>query len=69
MTTSQKRLQVDRHMCEAHALCMEIAPEVFDLGDDDIATCDEDPPKALLPKVKAAIDGCPRQAISVVDRP
>ena len=34
--------------------------------DDDVATCDEDPPEALLPDVKAAISGCPRQAISMV---
>lgn len=69
MTSPQKRLQVDRLMCEAHALCVEIAPEVFDLNDDDeIATCDENPPEALLPRVKVAIDGCPRQAISMVNR-
>jgi ferredoxin len=57
-------------MCEAHALCVEIAPEVFELGDDDdVATCDTDPPEAQMPQVRAAISGCPRQAISMVDMP
>lgn len=55
-------------MCEAHALCIEIAPEIFDLGDDEVATCDENPPTALLPKVRAAVDACPRQAISITDQ-
>lgn len=67
MTSSGKRLEVNPQLCEAHALCVEIAPEVFVLNDDDdVATCDEDPPEALLPDVKAAISGCPRQAISMV---
>ncbi|MGN5238381.1 ferredoxin [Rhodococcus sp. SJ-3] len=58
-------VSVDPHMCEAHALCTEIAPEIFTLSDDDdIATCDEHPSEALLPKVRAAVDACPRQAIS-----
>lgn len=43
---------------------MEIAPEVFELG-DDVATCDEDPGEALRHSVEAAVAACPRQAISV----
>ncbi|PYE15957.1 ferredoxin [Williamsia limnetica] len=70
MTSSQRRLRVARDMCEAHALCVEIAPEVFDLpDDDDVATCDENPREDLMPQVKAAISGCPRQAISLADIP
>lgn len=66
MTTAHMRVRVDPHLCEAHALCVDIAPEVFDLG-DDIATCDERPPHALRPSVEAAVAACPRQAISVVN--
>ncbi|OBK69528.1 ferredoxin [Mycobacterium colombiense] len=43
---------------------VEIAPEVFELG-DDVATCDEDPGEALRHSVEAAVAACPRQAISV----
>ncbi len=68
MTSTQKHLRVDPHMCEAHALCVEIAPEVFELDDDnDVATCDDNPPEAQMPLVRAAIGGCPRQAISMVE--
>lgn len=67
MTGSSKRLRIDRDMCEAHTLCIEIAPEIFDLADDDIATCDETPPEALWPKALAAASACPRAAVVVDD--
>jgi ferredoxin len=66
MTGSPKRVHIDRGMCEAHALCVEIAPEIFDLVDDDVASCNENPPEALWPKALAAVSACPRQAISIV---
>ncbi|OBJ24413.1 ferredoxin [Mycobacterium sp. 1245801.1] len=59
------RVRVDSRLCEAHALCVEIAPEVFDLG-DDVATCEEEPGEALRHSVEAAVAACPRQAISLV---
>jgi ferredoxin len=55
---------VDPHLCEAHALCIEVAPEVFDLT-GDIATCDETPDESLRASVEAAVAACPRQAISL----
>ncbi|KLL96757.1 ferredoxin [Rhodococcus rhodochrous] len=67
MTGSPKRLHIDRDLCEAHALCIEIAPEIFDLPDDDIATCDENPPESLWPKAHSAASACPRQAIGIVE--
>ncbi|MCK0091305.1 ferredoxin [Rhodococcus sp. F64268] len=65
MTGTPEYLHIDREMCEAHALCVEIAPEIFDLADDDIATCDEHPPAALWAKARSAVSACPRQAISI----
>ncbi|WP_082975343.1 ferredoxin [Mycobacterium sp. 1245805.9] len=59
------RVRVNPRLCEAHALCVEIAPEVFNLG-DDLATCDERPNQSLRDSVEAAVAACPRQAISVV---
>lgn len=61
------RVRVDPHACEGHALCIDLAPEVFDLSDDDVATCDETPAPRLWDTVKAAVDACPRQAITVVE--
>lgn len=65
--TGRRRLRVDPQLCEAHALCVDLAPEVFDLGDDDLARCDETPEKARRADVAAAIAACPRQAIGWTD--
>ncbi|WP_395312221.1 ferredoxin [Mycobacterium sp. AMU20-3851] len=56
---------VDPKLCEGHALCLDTAPEVFDVGDDDVASCLQQPSPALWPAVRAAIDACPRGAISI----
>ena len=63
--TVKMRVLVDPRLCEAHALCIGLAPEVFDLG-DDVATCDETPEESLRHTVESAVAACPRQAISVV---
>ena len=60
-----RRLRVDPTLCQAHALCIELAPEVFDVG-DDIATCTPDIDQSHWDSVEAAISACPRQAISWV---
>jgi ferredoxin len=44
---------------------MDLAPEVFDLSDDDVATCESQPTDVLWDRVKAAVDACPRGAIAV----
>lgn len=58
-----RTLRVDPKLCEAHALCIDLAPEVFDLG-DDIATCTPEIDQSHWDSVEAAISACPRQAIS-----
>lgn len=60
----EPRLRVDPRLCEGHALCIDLAPEVFDLGDDEVASPDPTPPQRLWGQVKAAVDACPRQAIT-----
>ena len=65
-TTTRRRVRVDPHLCEAHALCIDLAPAVFDLG-DDIATCQETPDASSWDDVEAAVAACPRQAISVFE--
>jgi ferredoxin len=65
MSESGIRVRVNPDLCEGHALCIELAPEVFDLGDDEAATCVANVPDSLQDRVKAAVDACPRQAISL----
>ncbi|MEV3900813.1 ferredoxin [Mycobacterium sp. NPDC050551] len=66
MSASLRRVRVDPRLCEGHALCIDLAPEVFDLGDDEVARCDDRPADSSWATVQAAVDACPRGAISVV---
>jgi ferredoxin len=60
------KLVVDLQLCEGNARCMEAAPEVFEVGDDDKARLlTETPASAVLDKVKLAVRMCPRQAIAL----
>jgi len=60
------RVIVNMRLCESNALCMGIAPEVFELGDDDVLrVLDETPDESLRPKILEAIRNCPTQAISI----
>ncbi len=62
------RIEVNYTVCESNAICMALAPEVFEVGDDDnlqvlrpeITADDED-------LVRDAIAQCPRAAISLVE--
>lgn len=57
---------VDYAMCESNALCMEAAPEVFEVRSDDLLhVLDDRPPEALRAEVEAAVRACPKQALSV----
>jgi ferredoxin len=62
------RVVVDYDLCESNALCMEAAPEVFEVRDDDlIYVLQERPLLDLRPKVERAARVCPKQAISIED--
>jgi ferredoxin len=58
------KVVVDYDLCEANALCMQAAPEVFRVEEDDTLTVLVDAPdEALRAKVEDAVRLCPRQAI------
>ncbi|GIU84169.1 MAG: ferredoxin [Acidimicrobiales bacterium] len=62
------RVVVDFDLCESNAICMSIAPEVFEVRDDDyLYVLQERPPDDLREKVEEAVRRCPKQAISIVD--
>jgi ferredoxin len=62
------KIVVDRHACEGNARCSDVAPEIFEVRDDDKSFVKlENPPAALQEKLKLAIKLCPRQAISIED--
>ena len=62
------KIRVDYDLCEANALCMEAAPEVFRVEEDDTLTILlEEPGEELRSKVEEAARLCPRQAILVTE--
>ncbi len=62
------RVKVDFDLCESNAICMGIAPEVFEVREDDfLYILDEHPPESLRPQLEEAVASCPRAAISLVD--
>ncbi len=60
------RVVVDFDRCESNAVCMGIAPEVFEVRDDDyLYILIEEPGEELRPKIEEAVRLCPKQAISI----
>lgn len=60
------KIVVDYDLCEANAVCMGIAPEIFRVEEDDTLTLlMESPAESLRAKVEEAVRLCPRQAISI----
>lgn len=62
------KVVVDLDVCESNAICMDVAPEVFEVRDDDfLYILAEHPSDELRPKVEQAVRQCPKQAISIVE--
>ena len=60
------KVVVDLNLCSVHGLCLETAPEVFDIGDDGVLrVLNETPPEGLRAKVARAARECPTSAISI----
>jgi len=63
---SAVRVVVDLELCEGNAVCSSVAPEVFVVGDDDLARVKLAPvPEGLRAKVEVAVRRCPRQALAL----
>jgi ferredoxin len=57
---------VDFEVCQSHGLCMQAAPEVFELRDDGfLYVLQETPAENLRKKVEIAVRECPTGAIKL----
>jgi ferredoxin len=65
------KVVVDENRCEANAVCVGLAPEVFELTDDsDVArVLVDEPDDSLRAKIESAVTNCPRAAITIVEAP
>lgn len=60
------KVNVDYDLCESNAVCMGIAPDVFEVRDDDMLyLLIEHPAPSRHDAVRLAAERCPRQAIFI----
>ena len=62
------QIKVDFDICESNALCMEAAPDIFEVRDDDfLYVLNENPGEDARARVEDAAARCPRAAITIID--
>ena len=62
------KIEVRRDVCVGYASCMVIAPDVFDVDDDNlVVVINDDPDSSLHSDVQQAARSCPKSAIIVSD--
>ena len=61
------RVEVDMDICQSHGECCFAAPEVFQLGDDDVLQYVEHPDESQRDAVEQAVLSCPVAAITLTD--
>ncbi|WP_067806425.1 ferredoxin [Actinomadura formosensis] len=60
------KVSVDPLVCEANAVCVGLAPEIFDLNDDDeLQILLPDVPPELQDRVRHAVRSCPKAALTL----
>jgi ferredoxin len=57
-------VSVDRDLCEANAVCCGLAPEVFELDDDEQLVISSIAPEQE-DRVRKAVERCPKNALAV----
>jgi ferredoxin len=62
------KIKVDFDLCESNAMCEALAPDVFELDDDDFLQLNTDEVTSENEqRVRQAVAACPRAAISIVE--
>jgi len=62
------KVKVDFDLCESNALCEAIAPDTFELDDDDfLQILDDRVTDQNRDEIERAVASCPKSAISIED--
>lgn len=60
------KIVVDFDRCESNAICMGVAPDLFEVKEDNfLYILDESPPESKRAELEEAVAGCPKAAISI----
>jgi ferredoxin len=58
---------VDLDLCQSHGQCVFAAPDVFELGDDDLLRWKEEVDESRRAELEDAVNVCPMLAIRLED--
>ena len=63
------RIEVDPYRCEGQAVCVGLAPKVFELNDDDeiVRVIVDEVPEELEKRARKAVEKCPMAALKAVE--
>ena len=62
------RVEVDSKACEANAVCVGLAPAVFDLDDEDVLHIRvAEVPDGMHDQVREAVTSCPKLALTLYE--
>ena len=60
-------IRVDRDLCEANAVCCGLAPDIFELDDDEqLVIKVSNPPADRKDRVEQAVARCPKNALELL---
>lgn len=60
------RIKADFDLCESNAVCVGMAPDVFDLDDDDyLVILDDEVPADREAEMRQVVASCPKSALSL----
>jgi ferredoxin len=62
------KIKADYDLCEANAMCEALAPDVFEVDDDDnLQILDDEVTDENRQRVEQAVAACPKAALSLVE--
>ena len=62
------KISVNYDLCTSNAVCMGVAPEVFEVRDDGFMyVLNDEPGPEFDERMRQAVAGCPNGAISIAD--
>jgi ferredoxin len=63
-----KRVVADWDLCEANGICVAMAPDAFEIDDDDqMQILDDVVTDENEERMNRAVAGCPKSALSIVE--